>query len=111
MGEKSACHISEARANTDQAIRAFYYLSYLRGGSGTTVYADRQRMGLVDHTFGCACGCINMVEQSHEIGAGVVFSSVGHGTAFDIAGRGVADPGAVLRALDIVAPASAELVQ
>jgi len=32
-----------------------------------------------------------------------VFSSVGHGSAFDIAGRGVADPGAVLGAINLVA--------
>jgi 4-hydroxythreonine-4-phosphate dehydrogenase len=37
-----------------------------------------------------------------SIGAGVVFSSVGHGSAFDIAGRGIADPTAVLEALDLV---------
>jgi len=36
------------------------------------------------------------------IGAGVLFSSVGHGSAFDIAGRGVADPAAVLRAVRLV---------
>ena len=34
-----------------------------------------------------------------SIGAGVLFSSVGHGSAFDIAGRGVADPGAVVDTL------------
>ena len=28
-----------------------------------------------------------------SIGAGLMFSSVGHGSAFDIAGRGIADPG------------------
>ena len=33
------------------------------------------------------------------IGAGVPFSSVGHGPGFDIAGRGVADPSAVLAAV------------
>ncbi|MGW4487886.1 PdxA family dehydrogenase [Amycolatopsis sp. NPDC004368] len=33
------------------------------------------------------------------VGAGVPFCSVGHGTAFDIAGRGMADPTAVVRAL------------
>lgn len=38
------------------------------------------------------------------IGAGVPFCSVGHGTAFDIAGRGVADPAAVLRALELFEP-------
>jgi 4-hydroxythreonine-4-phosphate dehydrogenase len=37
-----------------------------------------------------------------SIGAGVVFCSVGHGSAFDIAGRGIADPAAVLRAIDLV---------
>ena len=36
------------------------------------------------------------------IGASVLFSSVGHGSAFDIAGRGVADPEAVVRALRLV---------
>lgn len=35
------------------------------------------------------------------IGAGVPFSSVGHGPAFDIAGRGVADPSALLSALSL----------
>lgn len=38
-----------------------------------------------------------------SIGAGIVFSSVGHGSAFDIAGRGIADPAAVLRAVHLVA--------
>ncbi|MEU8756354.1 4-hydroxythreonine-4-phosphate dehydrogenase PdxA [Streptomyces chartreusis] len=38
------------------------------------------------------------------IGAGAPFSSVGHGPAFDIAGRGSADPGAVLAALRLLAP-------
>ncbi|HEX3465772.1 MAG TPA: 4-hydroxythreonine-4-phosphate dehydrogenase PdxA [Candidatus Elarobacter sp.] len=37
-----------------------------------------------------------------SIGAGVVFASVGHGSAFDIAGRGVADPSAVLRSLEML---------
>jgi 4-hydroxy-L-threonine phosphate dehydrogenase PdxA len=37
-----------------------------------------------------------------SIGAGLVFASVGHGSAFDIAGQGIADPGAVLRSLDVV---------
>jgi 4-hydroxy-L-threonine phosphate dehydrogenase PdxA len=38
------------------------------------------------------------------IGAGVPFSSVGHGTAFDIAGTGQADPAAVIRALSLFQP-------
>ena len=37
-----------------------------------------------------------------SLGAGLVFSSVGHGAAFDIAGRGGADPGAVLHAVRLV---------
>ncbi|GAA1214504.1 hypothetical protein GCM10009608_59130 [Pseudonocardia alaniniphila] len=36
------------------------------------------------------------------VGAGLIFSSVGHGAAFDIAGRGVADPDAVLCAVRLV---------
>jgi 4-hydroxythreonine-4-phosphate dehydrogenase len=36
------------------------------------------------------------------IGAGVPFCSVGHGTAFDIAGTGHADPSALIRALEVV---------
>ncbi|HEX3550393.1 MAG TPA: 4-hydroxythreonine-4-phosphate dehydrogenase PdxA, partial [Candidatus Elarobacter sp.] len=44
-----------------------------------------------------------------SIGAGIVFSSVGHGSAFDIAGRGVADPSATLRALDLVGQAAASV--
>lgn len=38
-----------------------------------------------------------------SIGAGVLLSSVGHGSAMDIAGRGVADPGALLRTIDLFA--------
>jgi 4-hydroxy-L-threonine phosphate dehydrogenase PdxA len=41
-----------------------------------------------------------------SIGAGVLFSSVGHGSAFDIAGRGVAEPDAVLRSLKLVSGAT-----
>lgn len=37
------------------------------------------------------------------IGAGAPFSSVGHGPAFDIAGQDIADPGAVLTALRLIA--------
>ncbi len=37
-----------------------------------------------------------------SIGAGLIFSSVGHGSAFDIAGRGVADPEPVIRAIELV---------
>jgi 4-hydroxythreonine-4-phosphate dehydrogenase len=43
------------------------------------------------------------------IGAGAPFSSVGHGPAFDIAGRGVADPSAALAALRLLAPTAREL--
>ena len=38
-----------------------------------------------------------------SIGAGVLFSTVGHGSAFDIAGKGVADPEGVLRTIDLLA--------
>lgn len=41
-----------------------------------------------------------------SIGAGMLFSSVGHGSAFDIAGRGVAEPDAVLRSLRLVSGAT-----
>jgi 4-hydroxy-L-threonine phosphate dehydrogenase PdxA len=41
-----------------------------------------------------------------SIGAGLLFSSVGHGSAFDIAGRGVADPEAVSRSIRLVCGAS-----
>jgi 4-hydroxy-L-threonine phosphate dehydrogenase PdxA len=37
-----------------------------------------------------------------SVGSGVLFSSVGHGSAFDIAGQGLADPSAVLRALRLI---------
>jgi 4-hydroxy-L-threonine phosphate dehydrogenase PdxA len=36
------------------------------------------------------------------IGAGLIFSSVGHGSGFDIAGQGCADPTALLRAIALV---------
>ena len=38
-----------------------------------------------------------------SIGAGVMFSSVGHGSAHDIAGQGIADPAGVIGALRLVA--------
>ncbi len=41
-----------------------------------------------------------------SIGAGLVFSSVGHGCAFDIAGRNIADCEPVLRSLRLVAGAT-----
>jgi 4-hydroxythreonine-4-phosphate dehydrogenase len=41
-----------------------------------------------------------------SIGAGLMFSSVGHGSAFDIAGKGIADPGPVLRCMRLLAGAS-----
>jgi 4-hydroxythreonine-4-phosphate dehydrogenase len=37
-----------------------------------------------------------------SIGAGFVFSSVGHGSAFDIAGRGIAEPDALIRSIELV---------
>lgn len=37
-----------------------------------------------------------------SIGAGVAFASVGHGSALDIAGRGLADPSALLRTLRMI---------
>jgi 4-hydroxy-L-threonine phosphate dehydrogenase PdxA len=37
-----------------------------------------------------------------SVGAGVLFSSVGHGCAFDIAGQDKADPAAVLRTLRLI---------
>jgi len=37
-----------------------------------------------------------------SVGAGVLFSSVGHGSAFDIAGQNRADPAAVLRTLRLI---------
>ena len=37
-----------------------------------------------------------------SVGAGVLFSSVGHGSAFDIAGQGRADPAAVIRTLRLI---------
>ncbi|WP_424630622.1 PdxA family dehydrogenase [Bradyrhizobium sp. SYSU BS000235] len=41
-----------------------------------------------------------------SIGAGLMFSSVGHGSAFDIAGKGIADPMPVLRCIQLVAGAN-----
>jgi 4-hydroxy-L-threonine phosphate dehydrogenase PdxA len=38
-----------------------------------------------------------------SVGSGVVFSSVGHGCAYDIAGRGVADPKATIRTVRMLA--------
>jgi 4-hydroxy-L-threonine phosphate dehydrogenase PdxA len=42
-----------------------------------------------------------------SVGGGVLFASVGHGSAFDIAGEGKADPGAVLQALRLLGGAAA----
>jgi 4-hydroxythreonine-4-phosphate dehydrogenase len=41
-----------------------------------------------------------------SIGAGVLFASVGHGSAFDIAGKGIAEPDAVLRSLRLLSGAT-----
>jgi 4-hydroxy-L-threonine phosphate dehydrogenase PdxA len=41
-----------------------------------------------------------------SMGSGLLFSSVGHGSAFDIAGRGVAEPEAVLRSIQLLGGAS-----
>jgi len=41
-----------------------------------------------------------------SIGSGLMFASVGHGSAFDIAGRGVAEPDAVLRSIRLLGGAS-----
>jgi 4-hydroxythreonine-4-phosphate dehydrogenase len=38
-----------------------------------------------------------------SIGGGAIFSSTGHGSAFDIAGQGIADAEGVLRAIRLVA--------
>jgi 4-hydroxy-L-threonine phosphate dehydrogenase PdxA len=38
-----------------------------------------------------------------SVGAGLIFSGVGHGSAFDIAGQGRADPEAALRTLRLIA--------
>lgn len=42
-----------------------------------------------------------------SIGAGVVFSSVGHGSAFDIAGRFIAEPDALIRSIELVSGGTA----
>jgi 4-hydroxythreonine-4-phosphate dehydrogenase len=44
-----------------------------------------------------------------SVGAGVLFSSVGHGSAFDIAGQDRADPGAVLRTLALIGNVPADV--
>jgi 4-hydroxy-L-threonine phosphate dehydrogenase PdxA len=41
-----------------------------------------------------------------SMGSGLLFSSVGHGSAFDIAGRGIAEPEAVLRSIKLLGGAS-----
>jgi 4-hydroxythreonine-4-phosphate dehydrogenase len=41
-----------------------------------------------------------------SIGSDLLFSSVGHGSAFDIAGRGVAEPEAVLRSIRLLGGAA-----
>jgi 4-hydroxy-L-threonine phosphate dehydrogenase PdxA len=43
-----------------------------------------------------------------SVGAGVLFASVGHGSAFDIAGQDKADPSAVLRTLRLIGNLPAE---
>src|SRR5262249_60944644 len=42
------------------------------------------------------------IASALSVGAGVLFSSVGHGSAFDIAGQNKADPAAVLRTLRLI---------
>jgi 4-hydroxy-L-threonine phosphate dehydrogenase PdxA len=45
------------------------------------------------------------------VGSGILFSSVGHGSAFDIAGQGKADPSAVLRTLRLIGNVAADTAQ
>ena len=40
------------------------------------------------------------------IGVPVLFASVAHGSAFDIAGKGVADPAGVIETVELLAGAS-----
>jgi 4-hydroxy-L-threonine phosphate dehydrogenase PdxA len=44
-----------------------------------------------------------LTASAMSVGSGIVFSSVGHGCAYDIAGRGVADPKATLRTVRMLA--------
>jgi 4-hydroxy-L-threonine phosphate dehydrogenase PdxA len=44
-----------------------------------------------------------LTASAMSVGSGIVFSSVGHGCAFDIAGRGVADATATLRTVRMLA--------
>jgi 4-hydroxy-L-threonine phosphate dehydrogenase PdxA len=44
-----------------------------------------------------------LTASAMSVGAGIVFSSVGHGCAYDIAGRGVADATATLRTVRMLA--------
>jgi 4-hydroxy-L-threonine phosphate dehydrogenase PdxA len=44
-----------------------------------------------------------------SVGAGILFSSVGHGSAFDIAGQDRADPAAVLRTLRLIGNVPADV--
>jgi 4-hydroxy-L-threonine phosphate dehydrogenase PdxA len=44
-----------------------------------------------------------LTASAMSVGSGIVFSSVGHGCAYDIAGRGIADPKAVLRTARMLA--------
>ena len=44
-----------------------------------------------------------------SIGAGVLLSSVGHGSAMDIAGQGIANPDAMLRTLRMFAAADPDV--
>jgi 4-hydroxy-L-threonine phosphate dehydrogenase PdxA len=44
-----------------------------------------------------------LTASAMSVGSGIVFSSVGHGCAFDIAGQGVADPKAALRTVRMLA--------
>jgi 4-hydroxy-L-threonine phosphate dehydrogenase PdxA len=46
-----------------------------------------------------------------SVGAGILFSSVGHGSAFDIAGQGKADPSAVLRTLRLIGNVATDTAQ
>jgi 4-hydroxythreonine-4-phosphate dehydrogenase len=46
-----------------------------------------------------------------SVGAGLTFASVGHGAAFDIAGKGVADPTAVINAIRLVSGAALEVAR
>jgi len=103
---------AEDKAITVPAVKALQAMGYaVEGPQGGDVYLAARGHDLYVAIFHDQGHIPVKLLAPHaasalSIGAQVVLSSVGHGCAMDIAGKGVADPQGLLRTLALISPAS-----